>query len=263
MREAICVEDLSVKLSGHFVVKSVSLQVSEGEIVSIIGPNGSGKTTLIKAMSRLLRMSSGTISFFGSPIESFSTIELARILAILPQSRNFYSDLTVEKLVSYGRHPHLKFGERLNKDHMDIIDWAMNITGMESYRHRYLETLSGGEQQRAWIAMALAQRPKILILDEPTTFLDVAHQLEVLEIVRELNRQLGLTVVMVLHDINHAIRFSDSLCAMKEGRLLKKGSSKEMLDSKMLREIYQIEGRFYFDEKNECPFVITDRVTET
>lgn len=263
MTDAICIEDLSVILSGRLVVKSVSLQVNEGEVVSIIGPNGSGKTTLIKAMSRLLRRNSGTISFFGSPIESFSTIELAKILAILPQSRNFYSDLTVEKLVSYGRHPHLKFGERLNKEHLDIIDWAMNITRTDSYRHRYLETLSGGEQQRAWIAMALTQRPKILILDEPTTFLDVAHQLEVLEVIRELNRQLGLTVVMVLHDINHAIRFSDSLCAMKEGQLIKKGSSQEMLDVKMLKEIYQIEGRFYFDEKNECPFVITDRVTET
>ncbi len=262
MTDAICVENLSVKLAEHPIVKSASFRVSEGEIVSIIGPNGSGKTTLIKAISRLLRRSAGTISFFGSDIESFSTVELARILAILPQSRNFYSDLTVEKLVSYGRYPHLKFGERLNAAHMDIIDWAMDITGMGSFRHRYLETLSGGEQQRAWIAMALAQRPKILILDEPTTFLDVAHQLEVLEVVQELNRQLGLTVVMVLHDINHAIRFSDSLCAMKEGRLVKKGSARELLNIEMLKEIYQIEGRFYFDEKNECPFVITDRILE-
>lgn len=263
MTDAISVENLSVKLGGSSIVKSVSLQVREGEVVSIIGPNGSGKTTLIKAISRLLRRSSGSISFFGTPLESFSTVELARILAILPQSRSFYSDLTVEKLVSYGRHPHLKFGERLNTEHMDIIDWAMTITGMQSYRHRYLETLSGGEQQRAWIAMALAQRPKILILDEPTTFLDVAHQLEVLEVVRDLNRQLALTVIMVLHDINHAIRFSDSLCAMKEGRLVRKDSSQELLNVEMLKEIYQIEGRFFFDEKNQCPFVITDRIMET
>lgn len=263
MTEAICVENLTVHLGGQQVLKSVSLKISQGEVVSIIGPNGSGKTTFIKAISRLLRRSSGNVSFFGTPMESFSTIELAKILAVLPQSRSFYSDLTVEKLVSYGRHPHLKFGERLNKEHMDIIDWAIDITGLEDYRQRYLETLSGGEKQRAWIAMALTQRPRILILDEPTTFLDVAHQLEVLEVIRELNRQLNLTVVMVLHDINHAIRFSDSLCAIKDGEIVISGSTQDLLDEKMLREIYEINARFYFDEKNHCPFVITDRILET
>lgn len=263
MNDAVCVENLSVQLSGCEVLSSVSLRIPEGEVMSVIGSNGSGKTTMIRAISRLVRRSKGSIFFFGRPMESFSTVELARIMAVLPQTRNYYSDLTVEKLVSYGRHPHMKFGERLHKEHWDVIDWAMEITGMEDYRHRYLETLSGGERQRAWIAMALAQRPRILILDEPTTFLDVAHQLEVLEVVRALNRQLNLTVLMVLHDINHALRFSDSICALKDGEILISGAAKDLLNEGILREIYEIDARFYFDERNNCPFVITDRILET
>ncbi|HKM00588.1 MAG TPA: ABC transporter ATP-binding protein, partial [Sedimentibacter sp.] len=198
----ISVENLNVNYCDKEILKDVSFQVKSGEVISIIGPNGSGKSTLIKALSRCLRPVKGNILFDKNNINTINTKEIARKLSVLPQEKNISLDISVEELVSYGRFPHLNFGGKLKKEDNDIISWAMEKTRLENMRKRLVHTLSGGERQRAWIAMSLAQKPQVMILDEPTTYLDISYQLEILELIKELNDTLGITVIMVLHDLN-------------------------------------------------------------
>lgn len=243
------------------VIKNVSLEVRKGEIVTIIGPNGSGKSTILKALSRTLKIKKGEILLENKNISEMNTKNIAKKLAILPQSRHVPSDFTVEALVGYGRYPHLGFGHKLQKQDYEIIDWAIEKTDISALRHRYVRTLSGGERQRTWIAMALAQKPEILLLDEPTTFLDISYQLETLELIKELNEQLGLTIVMVLHDLNQAVRYSHRIYALKEGSIYSHGESKKLLSEEFLREVFRIHGDILLDEKNDCHYLIPQKVT--
>jgi iron complex transport system ATP-binding protein len=243
------------------VVRNVSLEVRKGEIVSIIGPNGSGKSTILKALSRTLKPTKGEILLENKNINAMNTKSIAKKLAILPQTRHAPGDFTVDELVGYGRFPHMAFGNKLNMQDYEIIDWAVEKTDMKSLRHRYVRTLSGGERQRAWIAMALAQKPEILLLDEPTTFLDISYQLEALELIKELNEQLGLTIVMVLHDLNQAVRYSHRIYALKNGSIHCHGESKNLLSDEFLREVFRIQGDILLDEKNECNYLVPQKVT--
>jgi len=163
-------------------------------------------------------------------------------------------------LVSYGRYPHLKFGQRLGKKDYEIVDWAIERTKLKEFKNRYLSTLSGGEKQRAWIAMSLAQKPEILLLDEPTTFLDISYQLEVLELVEELNKSLNLTVLMVLHDLNQAARYSDNILVLKDGEIWEYDNPKSILRKKLLKEVFRVDGHIYKDEINHCPYFIPYKV---
>jgi iron complex transport system ATP-binding protein len=243
------------------VVKDINIDVKKGEIVTIIGPNGSGKSTILKALSRTLKPQKGEILLENKNINSMNTKNIAKKLAVLPQTRHVPSDFTVEALVGYGRYPHLGFGHKLQKHDYEIIDWAIEKTDIKALRHRYVRTLSGGERQRAWISMTLAQNPEILLLDEPTTFLDISYQLETLELIKELNEQLGLTIVMVLHDLNQAVRYSHRIYALKEGRIYSHGESKKLLNEEFLREVFRIQGDILLDEKNGCNYLIPQRVT--
>ena len=193
-------KEIEIGYGDKIAVHKANIKINEGEVVTIIGPNGSGKSTLIKALSRCLKLRSGSVTLDGININKIPTKTVAKKMAVLPQVKSVSSDITVESLVSYGRYSHLDFRNRLTKDDNEIVEWAMGKTGLKRLKHRNVMTLSGGERQRAWIAMALAQKPQVLMLDEPTTYLDISYQLEVLELVKELNQTLGITVVMVLQD---------------------------------------------------------------
>jgi len=256
----IRVEDLYVNYGDKEVVKGVSFNIEDGQVVTIIGPNGSGKSTLLKSISRCLKPINGKVYLDGDNIYKVNTKVVAQKLAILPQVKNVSSDVTVEELVSYGRYPHLGFRKKLMKEDLNIVDWAIEKTGLESLRKRFVATLSGGERQRAWIAMSLAQKPKILLLDEPTTFLDISFQIEVLELVKELNKSLGLTVVMVLHDLNQAARYSDEIFVIDDGMLSSSGSPKEIMKNSLLEDVFRIEANIYDDSINNCPYFIPKKV---
>lgn len=254
------VENLKVNYGNKIVVKDISFDIHSGEIVTIIGPNGSGKSTLIKAVGRCLKPAEGNVYLDGTDIRNMNTRAVAQKLSILPQMKNIASDISVEELVSYGRYPHLKFRRRLDREDMDIIDWALEKTGLVPLRQRFVTTLSGGEEQRAWLAMCLAQRPEVLLLDEPTTFLDISYQMEILELIKELNETLGLTVIMVLHDLNQAARYSDTIVVIKDGKLWDMGMPYKIIKKELLRKVFGIEADIYEDKINKCPFFIPKNV---
>ncbi|MGN7470823.1 ABC transporter ATP-binding protein [Brevibacillus sp. SAFN-007a] len=249
----LSVHALNIHYGKKRIVKDFSLDIHEGEIVSIIGPNGSGKSTILKAISRLIPCQSGSVRIAGQAVDSMSIKQLSRVLCMLSQSNSCPSDVTVEELVGYGRVPHKKWYERLDAADEAIVDWALQQTGMESYRSRYLASLSGGEAQRAWIAMALAQQPKLLLLDEPTTYLDIAHQLDVLELVAKLNREWKLTVVMVLHDLNHASAYSDKICVIKDGELRVFGKPQDVFTTELILSVYGVDTDIQYAPDSTSP----------
>lgn len=232
---------IDIAINKKTIIHDLSLAIPEGKITAIIGPNGCGKSTTLKAIARILPCAKGSISFRGKDIHSLSHREFARCLAILTQSPVAPTDLTVQDLVEMGRFPHRSFLGRGDKDDAQHVAWALEQTNMTSMSHRLLHTLSGGERQRAWIAMALAQRPQVLLLDEPTTYLDICHQLEVMQLLDKLNKELGLTVVMVIHDLNHAIQYADYVAVIKAGRLVVSGEPKEIVTSKLLADVFRVQ----------------------
>ncbi len=255
------VEGLNVNYDDKKILKNISFNIKSGEIATIIGPNGSGKSTLIKTVSRYLKPVGGNIYLDKVNINKINTKEIARNLAVLPQVKGVSSDVSIDELVSYGRFPHLKFGKRLNKEDKEIIEWSLEKTGLIEMKDRYVVTLSGGERQRAWIAMSLAQKPKILLLDEPTTFLDICYQVETLELVKELNKNLGITVVMVLHDLNQAARYSDKMLVINNGELWEFGEPCKIVNKELLKDIFRIDADIYEDRINNCPYFIPRKIT--
>jgi iron complex transport system ATP-binding protein len=223
------------------VAPQISLSFPEPEIVAIIGPNGSGKSTVLKALSRLLKPSGGTVLLDGREIHRLPSREVARIMAILPQGAQAPGDFAVYDLVAFGRSPHRKFFDELLAEDRRIIQQSIAATGLTELAYRRLDTLSGGERQRAWLAMALAQQPEILMLDEPTTYLDIHHQLELMKLIQRLYEELQLTVIMVLHDLNQAARFCHRVIAVKNGAVFADGPVDRVLTRETLRELYGVE----------------------
>lgn len=234
-------ESVSVDIEQKRIIDHISFDVKAGEIVSIIGPNGSGKSTLLKGICKYIPLKTGTVTLNNQNMKKLSAKDIALQLCMLSQKNNSPNDMTVKELVSYGRYPHKKMFQKLNQADYDIIEWAMEKTNILAYKDRRIVTLSGGESQRVWIAMALAQRPKVLFLDEPTTFLDISHQHEVLELVKELNKEMNMTVVMVLHDLNQASKYSDKIVVMCNGRKRMVGTPEEVLTQNMIRNVYDME----------------------
>ncbi|EON73348.1 ABC transporter ATP-binding protein [Lysinibacillus sphaericus] len=247
------IEQLSVCYEHKEVVHDFSFDVKKGEVLSIIGPNGSGKSTILKAVSRMLPYQAGTITFDGENMRQLSSKEIAKKMCVLSQRNQAPADITVRNLVCYGRYPHKKWFERLDDEDYAIVDWALEKTQLTHYKDQSIAALSGGESQRAWIAMALAQRPQILLLDEPTTYLDIAHQHEVLELVRELNRDMGMTVVMVLHDLNQASSYSDSIVVVKDGYRAQIGTPDYVMTEQMIQTIYKMEAEIQHVEWDSAP----------
>lgn len=253
-------KDLFINYGENNALVDTNIKIEAGKIVTIIGPNGSGKSTLIKALSRYLKPDSGIVNLKGKNISKIHNKKIAQEMAILPQVKHVASDIIVENLVSYGRYPHLKFGKRLTIQDKKIVNWAMDETGLLNYKDRFVNSLSGGERQRAWVAMALAQKPNILLLDEPTTYLDISYQLEVLELVRRLNKSLGITVVMVLHDLNQAVRYSDYIYVLNEGEVCHHGKSESIMNKDLLKNVFRIEANVYRDEVNDCKYFIPRKI---
>lgn len=252
-------KEIAYAHSDAFQLSEVDLHIKEGEVVSLIGPNGSGKSTYLRLISRLISPKTGEVILDGQKIVSMKTQDVAKKLAMLPQMQDHQLDLTVGELVEFGRYPHRKAYSKPTKEDEEIVQWALDVTRLNKFKNRMLQSLSGGERQRAWIAMAVAQRPKILLLDEPTTFLDIAHQLEVMELVKELNEQFNMTVVMVLHDINQAASYSDRLIVLKDGTIRFDGIPQCVLCKEMFQSIFEINAdifkqndKFFFTPSRLC-----------
>lgn len=235
------IEHVAIGYSNTLIVEDLSVSIPKGKITTIIGSNGCGKSTLLKAISRLLKTQSGAVYLDGKAIHQLQTKEIAKRMAILPQSATAPGGLTVFELVSYGRFPHQTGFGTLKKEDYNYIYWAIEVTGLNEFKDRPVEALSGGQRQRVWIAMALAQGTEILVLDEPTTYLDLAHQLDVLLLLQRLNEEEGRTIVMVLHDLNHASRFSHYMISMRNGTLIKEGTPEEVMCTSNLRSVFNIE----------------------
>jgi iron complex transport system ATP-binding protein len=248
--------DLRLAYEGKAVVEGLDLQLHPGRITTVVGPNGSGKSTVLRALARLMRPSAGDIVLDGRSIHSTPSREVAQRLAILPQTPTAPEGLTVESLVWYGRHPYQgAFGGRSDADR-EAVAAALSRTGMTVFASRRLETLSGGQRQRAWIAMALAQGTPLLLLDEPTTYLDLSHQLEVLLLLTRLNAEEGKSIVMVLHDLNQAARFSHDLVVVAAGRVVARGEPREVINREMLRDVFALEAHILADPDCGAPLVV-------
>jgi iron complex transport system ATP-binding protein len=244
---ALALDNLAVKYNHRPVIERISWKAEKGKIYSIIGPNGCGKSTLLKAIAGQLKPVRGTILLDDRPLASYSRRGLARYLSMLQQSQEKQPDLTVRTLVGYGRFPHKPAWAGLRREDEEIIDWALAQTGAVSLADRKLSALSGGERQRAWIALALAQQPRLLLLDEPTTYLDVSHQWEIMELVSELNQKHGITILMVLHDMNHAAAFSDEILVLSQGEVYANGKPADTLTEQTLGEVFGVKGQLTQD----------------
>ncbi|NQX59826.1 heme oxygenase [Paenibacillus qinlingensis] len=239
---------------GPFGLQDLSVTIPYGKMTAIIGPNGSGKSTLLKVITRLQHPDSGNVEIYGHPLKSYSNLQFAQTAAMLTQAKEQVPELTVKELVAYGRSPHKRMFDRMNSEDHDIVNWALEITGTQRNEHRMFHTLSGGEQQKVRIAMALAQKTKILLLDEPTTFLDIAHQLDVMEMLQKINETYKLTIVMVLHDLQQAAAYCHYMIAMKLGKVVHRGEPRSLLSSRFLQDVYDIHAKVTFED--DYPVII-------
>lgn len=248
-------EHMTVAYGKHTVLNDVTLEVPQGKVCVLIGRNGCGKSSLLRTVSQTVRPRAGQVVWLNRPLTDYPPRQRARGIAYLGQSAPIPADIDVETLVSYGRYPHAVAGRGMTAYDREMIDLALVRTGLEKIRNRALNTLSGGELQRARIAMNLAQEPSVLILDEPTTHLDIGYQLEIMELLRGLNREMGLTVLMVLHDVDLAARYADRIYGICDGRLAVDGTPAEVISTENMRRLFGIEADILWDEKNKCPYV--------
>lgn len=249
--QALCVD-----FGPRRVLHGIDLTLDPGGITALVGPNGSGKSTLLRAFARLKAGSEGLVLLDGTAIARLPTAQVARTLAMLPQGAAAPSGITVGELVEQGRFPHVGALRMLGRQDHQAVRRALEMTDLIGFAGRRLDELSGGERQRAWIALALAQDTPWLLLDEPTTFLDIGHQFEVLDLIERLSRDRGLTVVMVLHDLNQAARFADRMIVLQHGRIHADGPPSAVLVPSMLAEVFAMEARVVPDPDTGRPFMI-------
>lgn len=259
-------KDLRAGYGEHIIIDKLNLTLPEGKVTALIGPNGCGKSTLLKTLCRIQAPLRGAVLLDGKNIRQEDTRALARKLAILPQNPVAPEGLSVQELVSYGRAPyHSRFVTRSTTEDNDMVAWALQETDMEELAQRPLKELSGGQLQRAWIAMVIAQNTEILCLDEPTSFLDISHQLEVLTLIRHLNEKYHKTIVMVIHELNAAARFSDYLLAMKDGNICYAGTPADIFHAQMLADVFGVEAEVLTDAKTGklycLPYAVKNKET--
>ncbi|MFE7799086.1 ABC transporter ATP-binding protein [Nocardia sp. NPDC057440] len=249
-------EDITLGYGDRVIVDGLCIDVAPGVITTVIGPNGCGKSTLLRSLGRLLRPKQGRVLLDGKAISSMKTKDVARVVGMLPQSPVAPEGLTVADLVARGRHPHQSWIRQWSVTDEAEVMTALEQTGISDLADRPLDELSGGQRQRAWISMALAQGTDILLLDEPTTYLDLAHSVEVLDLVDRLHDDLGRTVVMVLHDLNLAIRYSDELIVMRAGRIVAQGTPSDIIDAGLLREVFDLDASVLEDPVSGRPMIV-------
>ncbi|MGG1616098.1 ABC transporter ATP-binding protein [Paenibacillus sp. NRS-1782] len=248
--------NLDIAYEDRLIVEDLNVEIPQGKITALVGANGSGKSTILKTMARIMNPKGGSVLLDGKSIHKQSTREVAKQLAILPQNPTAPEGLTVTELVSYGRFPYQKGFGSMKADDRKMVEWAIQVTGMSEFHDRPIDQLSGGQRQRAWIAMALAQDTDILFLDEPTTFLDMAHQLEVLHLLEYLNTSAERTIVMVVHDLNHAARYAQHMIAIKKGKAEAVGTPTEVMSPDVLREVFGIEADIVTDPRTGVPLCL-------
>lgn len=253
---ALHASGLTLSYDRRIVIEGLSVQIPEGRMTMIVGANASGKSTLLRGLSRLLKPAAGTVTLDGKDIHTRPAREVARGLGLLPQHPSAPDGITVQDLVGRGRYPHQGFFRNRSDEHDPAVQRALSATGTLELAGRNIDELSGGQRQRVWIAMALAQETGVLLLDEPTTYLDLAHQVEVLDLITDLNRRRGTTVVIVLHDLSLAARYADHLIAMKSGRIVAEGCARAVITEELVREVFNLESRVVADPVSGAPLII-------
>ncbi|MDZ5781961.1 ABC transporter ATP-binding protein [Marinococcus luteus] len=249
-------KNLTFSYEKENVLRDLSIRVPEGEITVFIGANGCGKSTLLRTMARLIQPEKGNVLLNGKSISELKTKEIAKQLSILPQGPTAPEGLTVEQLVKQGRYPHQSWLRQWSPEDEKMVENAMEAAAVTSFRNTPVDDLSGGQRQRAWIAMTLAQGADTLLLDEPTTYLDMAHQIDVLDLLYELNEQEGRTIVMVLHDINLACRYADHLVALQEKSVFAQGRPGDIVTKEMVRQVFHMNCHIAEDPVFHTPMVI-------
>jgi iron complex transport system ATP-binding protein len=255
MNEGLHAENLSLAYDNHAIISGLNLVIPPGKITALVGPNGCGKSTLLRGLARLLPPKQGHVYLDGKAIHAMPSKLLAKQLGILPQSPSAPEGLTVRELVAQGRYPHQSWFHQWSRTDDDLTRQALVTTKMLEFADRPLDTLSGGQRQRAWIAMALAQESSILLLDEPTTFLDLAYQIDVLDLLHELNES-GRTIVMVLHELNLACRYAHHLVAMRDGAIWAQGEPAAVMTGRMVAEVFRLNAHIVPDPVSGTPMCI-------
>ena len=238
------------------IIDGVDITIPSNKISVIIGSNGCGKSTLLKTLARLIKPISGDIIIYGKKVTSIPSKQLAKVLGLLPQSPVVPEGITVWDLVSRGRFPYQTMLKSMSKEDFEAVEEALEIMGITELANRCVDELSGGQRQRVWIAMALAQQTDILLLDEPTTYLDIAYQVEILDLLTDLNRRRNTTIVMVLHDINLSARYADYIFALRKGKLIKQGSPEEVITSELIDDVFGLDCEVIKDPVSKSPFII-------
>lgn len=256
MEHQLYAESLTVGYDDKVVIEDLSVSVPNHKISVIIGANGCGKSTLLKTFSRLLKPQRGKVLLDGKMIQDYHTKELAKTLGLLPQSPLVPEGITVIDLVSRGRYPYQKALKGMSKADYAAVEEALEIMGIKDLAERCVDELSGGQRQRVWIAMALAQDTDVLLLDEPTTYLDITYQVEILDLLVELNEKKGTTIVMILHDINLSARYADHLIAMNKGKIIAEGTPDEIVTKEIMKKIYHLNCVVYEDKLSGAPYIV-------
>ncbi|WP_213816299.1 ABC transporter ATP-binding protein [Glaciihabitans sp. dw_435] len=256
MTSAFHIDNVAIRFGDRAAVDGVSVEIPRGAVTAIVGPNGCGKSTLLRAMARLQQPDDGSIQLEQSDVYGMRGKQFATRVALLPQAPVAPDNLTVVDLVTRGRDPYRRWYDQWSAADERIVEEALRRTEMTEFADRPLESLSGGQRQRAWIALTFAQNTDVLLLDEPTTYLDIAHQLEVLDTVRDMHRERGVTVVMVLHDLSLAARYADNLIAMRDGQIIAAGTVHEVITPAVLRSVFGVECSVINDDVSGRPIVI-------
>jgi ABC-type cobalamin/Fe3+-siderophores transport system ATPase subunit len=254
--ERLRAEAVELGYDKRTIIPELSVAIPDGSFTVIVGPNACGKSTLLRALARMLKPRAGTVMLDGEAIGSRPSKEVARQLGLLPQSPIAPEGISVADLVARGRYPHQKMLRQWSREDERAVAAAMEATNVAALSERIVDELSGGQRQRVWLAMALAQETPILLLDEPTTYLDIAHQVEVLDLCAELRRERGRTLVAVLHDLNHACRYATHLVAMREGAIVAEGDPAEIVDAELVEAVFGLPCRVIEDPESGAPLVI-------
>lgn len=258
METAIQVDHLSVAIGKKEILYDIHIDIPKGRMVSIIGPNGCGKSTLLKTMSRMIQPKAGNVYIHGNDIRSFGRKELARQIAVLPQIHQAPSDVTVEDLVQMGRFPYRTLYRSFSAEDARYVDKALYAVQMHTRKNELVQHLSGGEQQRVWLAVLLAQRSSILFLDEPTTYLDIQHQLRMMKLLGHINEKLGLTIVIVLHDMNQALQYTNYVIAMNEGRIIAAGQPQDVITPQLIQSVFHVHADIVTTQSGQQAIVPVD-----
>jgi len=249
-------EALTLGYGKKIVAEQLSVAIPDGHFTAIIGPNGCGKSTLLRTLSRLMTPTHGQVYLDGEQIQRYASKEVARRIGLLAQNATTPGDITVQELVSRGRYPHQPLFARWRKEDDAAVQRAMRATGVETLATQSVDTLSGGQRQRAWIAMVLAQETAIMLLDEPTTWLDISYQIDLLELLSELNREQGYTLAAVLHDLNQACRYATHLIALRDGKVVAQGAPKEIVTAELIEAVYGMRCMIIEDPVAQTPLVV-------